>query len=197
MATISQTYDKQGIAIGWQAKIRRKDYPPQNKTFRSKREATAWAIHVESQVLARRDAMEVALAVGKRPIIGYLDDLDADALMSAVMLLRDGKTKDGRPGFVYIALSPALGWKQVKISRTVNIGQRMRDLSRDTGVPEEFNAVYYKKFADAALAETVMHEVFSDRRMNDRREFFHVPVQHAIEALDMLHDALIGGITHR
>ncbi|MBU2857810.1 GIY-YIG nuclease family protein [Acidithiobacillus ferrooxidans] len=145
-------------------------------------------------MLARRDALDVARAVGKRPVIGYLDDLDRDAIMSAVSLLSEGQP--GQPGHVYIALSPALGWKQVKIGRTMNISQRMRDLSRNTGVPEEFSAVYSKRFADVALAESVMHEVFADRRMNDKREFFSVPVQHAIEALDLLHDVMSGGRTH-
>jgi hypothetical protein len=193
MATICATKDRNGNLIGWQAQIRRKGFPLQVKTFRTKRQAQAWATHVESQILARRNALDVARAVGKRPTIGYLDDLDRDAIMSAVSLLNEGK--EGQPGFVYIALSPALGWRQVKIGRTVNLGQRMRDLSRDTGVPEAFSAVYYKRFADAALAEAVMHEVFADRRMNEKREFFHMPVQHAIEALDLLHDVMSGGRT--
>lgn len=194
MATFSQTKDRDGNPIGWQVMIRRKGFPPMYKTFRAKRDAMAWATHAESQILARRDALDVAQSVGRRPIIGYLDDLDRDALMSAVSLLSDSKA--GQPGDVYIALSSALGWRQVKIGRTVNIGQRMRDLSRDTGVPEAFSAVYHKKFADAALAESVMHEVFADRRMNEKREFFAVPVQHAIEALDLLHDVTTGGRTH-
>ncbi|MBU2766138.1 GIY-YIG nuclease family protein [Acidithiobacillus ferrivorans] len=194
MATFSQTKDRDGNPIGWQAMIRRKGFPPMYKTFRAKRDAQAWATHAESQVLARRDALDVARAVGKRSVIGYLDDLDCDALMSAVSLLQDEKV--GQPGHVYIAISPALGWRQVKIGRTINLNQRMRDLSRDTGVPEEFSAVYSKRFANAALAEAVMHEVFGDQRMNDKREFFSVPVQHAIEALDLLHDVMTGGRTH-
>lgn len=194
MASIRQTYDRQGVAIGWQACIRLTGYPSQTKTFRTKREVLVWVAHVESQLLARRDAMDVARAVGKRPVIGYLDDLDVDAIMATVSLLQDGKV--GQPGFVYIALSPALGWRQVKIGRTINIGQRMRDLSRDTGVPESFSAVYYKKFNNAALAEAVMHQVFDDQRMNERREFFAVPVQHVIEALDLLSDVMSGGRTH-
>ncbi|MDR7925926.1 GIY-YIG nuclease family protein [Acidithiobacillus thiooxidans] len=72
----------------------------------------------------------------------------------------------------------------------------MRDLSRNTGVPEEYNAVYYKKFDDATLAESALHTVFDEQRMNDRREFFAVPVQHAIEVLDMLADVMHGGRTH-
>jgi len=179
MASLVPQKNKDGEINGWQAKVRLKGYPQISKVFRKKREAQVWATHVESQLLSRRDALDVAREVGKRPLIGYLDDLDRDALMSAVSLLSDGK--DGQQGYVYIALSPALGWRQVKIGRTVNIRQRMHDLSRNTGVPEEFNAVYYKRFTDADLAEAVMHEVFSDYRMNDKREFFAVPVQHAIE----------------
>ena len=193
MATIRATKDRDGNLIGWQAQIRRKGFPLQVKTFRAKRDAMAWATHVESQILARRDALDVARAVGRRPMIGYLDDLDRDAIMSAVSLLSDGQP--GQPGFVYIALSPALGWRQVKIGRTADLDQRMRDLSRNTGVPQEFSAVYFKKFTDAAMAEAVMHEIFADRRMNEKREFFGVPVQHAIEALDLLHQVMLGGRT--
>lgn len=194
MATVFPQKNIDGKINGWQAKVRLKGQPQTSKVFRTKAEAKQWATHVESQLLARRDAMDVALSVGKRPIIGYLDDLDRDALMAAVSLLRDGK--HGQPGVVYIALSPSLGWRQVKIGRTVNLDQRMRDLSRDTGVPQEFRAVYFKKFPDAALAESVMHQVFSNQRVNDRREFFGVPVQHAIEVLDLLHDVMNGGRTH-
>lgn len=194
MATVFPQRNGDGKINGWQAKVRLKGYPSTSKVFRTKRDAQAWATHVESQLLARRDALDVARAVGKRPTIGYLDDLDRDALMSAVSLLNAGKP--GQPGLVYIALSPALGWRQVKIGRTVNVGQRMRDLSRHTGVPEDFNVVYSKRFVDAARAEAVMHEVFAEQRMNDKREFFSVPVQHAIEALDMLHDVMTGGRTH-
>ena len=194
MATVFPQKNIDGKINGWQAKVRLKGQPQISKVFRTKREALEWSTHVESQLLARRDALDVARAVGKRPLIGYLDDLDVDALMSAVSLLQDDKA--GQPGLVYIALSPALGWRQCKIGRTANIQQRMRDLSRDTGVPQEFSAVYFKKFSNAALAEAVMHEVFSDQRMNHKREFFAVPVQHAIEALDMLCDVMNGGRTH-
>lgn len=196
MATFFPTYDRDNNLIGYQAKVRLKGQPHINKTFRTKREAQEWATHVESQLLARRDALESAQAVGNRPVFGYLDDLDYDAIMSTVALLDDGNRKAGNAGYVYIALSPALGWRQVKIGRTINIDRRMQDLSRDTGVPEAFHAVYYKRFTDAALAEAVMHTVFDGQRMNERREFFSVPVQHAIEALDMLSDVLHGGRTH-
>ncbi|MEB8535243.1 hypothetical protein [Acidithiobacillus ferriphilus] len=51
MATIRNRKDKDGITIGWQAQVSRKGFPLQIKTFRAKRDAQAWANHVESQIL--------------------------------------------------------------------------------------------------------------------------------------------------
>ncbi|MBU2762246.1 site-specific integrase [Acidithiobacillus caldus] len=50
MATISPRLDNQGIRIGWQARIRKKGYPQQVKTFRSKAEAERWAKAVETEM---------------------------------------------------------------------------------------------------------------------------------------------------
>lgn len=50
MATISPRTDDQGIRIGWQARIRKKGFPVQIKTFRIKAEAQAWAKKIESEM---------------------------------------------------------------------------------------------------------------------------------------------------
>lgn len=50
MATISPRADDQGIRIGWQARIRKKGFPVQVKTFRVKAEAQAWAKKIESEM---------------------------------------------------------------------------------------------------------------------------------------------------
>lgn len=50
MAGFYEQKDQDGITIGWQAKIRRKGYPPQTKVFRAKREAEAWARSIESEM---------------------------------------------------------------------------------------------------------------------------------------------------
>ena len=50
MASITQSYDRQGEHIGWQAAIRKKGYPAQYKTFRTKKEAEAWAIITEAEM---------------------------------------------------------------------------------------------------------------------------------------------------
>jgi integrase len=50
MATINSREDQDGITIGWQAIVRKKGYPSQTKTFRTKRDAEAWARTIESEM---------------------------------------------------------------------------------------------------------------------------------------------------
>lgn len=51
MATIRSREDQDGITIGWQAQIKRKGFPLQVKTFRTKAEATQWATVTESEMM--------------------------------------------------------------------------------------------------------------------------------------------------
>ena len=51
MATIRSREDRDGITIGWQAQIKRKGFPLQVKTFRTKAEATQWATVTESEMM--------------------------------------------------------------------------------------------------------------------------------------------------
>ncbi len=50
MATISSRLDADENIIGWQARVRKKGYPQQIKTFRSKTNAEGWARKVESEM---------------------------------------------------------------------------------------------------------------------------------------------------
>lgn len=51
MASILPRRDADGTIIGWQTVIRKKGYPTQTKTFRSKREAEDWAKVIESEMV--------------------------------------------------------------------------------------------------------------------------------------------------
>jgi hypothetical protein len=51
MASITPSYDREGEHIGWQVAVRKKGYPPQYKTFRTRKEAEAWAAVVESEMV--------------------------------------------------------------------------------------------------------------------------------------------------
>ncbi len=48
MATIAERRNREGGLIGWQAKVRRRGYPPQSKTFERKTDAQRWATEVEA-----------------------------------------------------------------------------------------------------------------------------------------------------
>jgi hypothetical protein len=51
MATIRSREDQDGFTIGWQAQIKRKGFPLQVKTFRTKAEAKEWAAVTESEMM--------------------------------------------------------------------------------------------------------------------------------------------------
>lgn len=51
MATISPRFDDQGVRIGWQVRIRKRGYPQQVRTFRTKAEAEAWSRVVEAEMV--------------------------------------------------------------------------------------------------------------------------------------------------
>ena len=67
MATISPRFDDQNVRIGWQVRIRKRGYPQQVKTFRTKSEAEAWAKVTESEMVRgvfqdRREAESTTLS---------------------------------------------------------------------------------------------------------------------------------------
>ncbi len=51
MASITPSYDRDGEHIGWQVAVRRKGYPAQYKTFRTRKEGEAWASVTESEMV--------------------------------------------------------------------------------------------------------------------------------------------------
>jgi len=61
-------------------------------------------------------------------------------------------------GFVYILLNPAFP-RQVKIGRTARDPQkRANELSRQTGVPDDFIVLYEEIVSDAERVETLLHK---------------------------------------
>jgi len=67
MATINPRVDQDKNVIGWQAIIRKRGFPSQTKTFRTKRDAESWAKITESEMvrgvfIQRNDAERTLLA---------------------------------------------------------------------------------------------------------------------------------------
>lgn len=86
-------------------------------------------------------------------------------------------------GFVYILINPAFA-KHVKIGRTARDPQkRASELSRQTGVPDDFIVLYDVLVADAPRVESLLHERFAQYRHRRNKEFFCLPPKDAIIAL--------------
>jgi integrase len=50
VASITPSYDREGEHIGWKASVRKRGFPPQYRTFRTRKEAEAWAVVIESEM---------------------------------------------------------------------------------------------------------------------------------------------------
>jgi hypothetical protein len=51
MASVTPSYDRDGEHIGWQVAVRKRGFPAQYKTFRTKAEAMGWAAVTESEMV--------------------------------------------------------------------------------------------------------------------------------------------------
>ncbi len=92
----------------------------------------------------------------------------------------------GRIGFIYALQNPSF-------SHVLKLGctrkhplSRAKELSASTGVPEDYKLVYYLSFGDCFLAESLIHDHFATRRINESREFFEVGITEAISFIETL-----------
>ncbi len=86
---------------------------------------------------------------------------------------------------IYILINEAMpGY--VKIGRTsINLAQRVRDLSVSTSVPLPFTVFYACKVNDANFVEHQLHDAFDNNRVNPRREFFKIAPERVVAALKL------------
>jgi len=86
-------------------------------------------------------------------------------------------------GSVYILLNPLFP-RLVKIGRTNReVRKRAVELSRQTGVPEDFVILYDEVVSDVEEVERRLHERFQEYRTKSNKEFFQLPPRDAIKAL--------------
>jgi len=73
----------------------------------------------------------------------------------------------------------------VKIGRTNrSIEQRIKELD-NTSVPLPFQCFYAAEVINAALVESRVHKIFSDKRLRGNREFFRVDPDQAVQAIKL------------
>ncbi|CAM4136905.1 GIY-YIG nuclease family protein [Roseateles saccharophilus] len=74
----------------------------------------------------------------------------------------------------------------VKIGRTSDdVSTRVANLSAATGVPLPFECYFAAEVKDCAKLEKVLHQLFSENRVNPRREFFKVEPERVILAISI------------
>ena len=72
---------------------------------------------------------------------------------------------------IYILINEAM-FGYIKIGKTADLAQRVKDLSRASGVPLPFEVFYAAEVDDADFVEKQIHEAFGRTRVAQNREFF-------------------------
>jgi len=83
------------------------------------------------------------------------------------------------PGYVYIALNPEYAGR-VKIGKTDDtIENRMKSLTRHSGVLGQFSCYYSVKVENPKYVEDLLHALFDEYRYQGNREFFSITPEKA------------------
>ena len=89
-------------------------------------------------------------------------------------------------GFVYVLINEFMPGI-VKIGSTErNIKERINELSSTTGVPMPFTLKHYLMCENPVEIECLIHENFSQYRVNDKREFFKIPYESVISYMNTI-----------
>lgn len=92
-----------------------------------------------------------------------------------------------RAGYVYILTNPALPAHYLKIGKTTRDPYiRAGEISRHTGVPVEYDVAFSIWTSDCHQLEKNIHRYLDKQRINQRREFFALPLTEAIDLLSQL-----------
>jgi hypothetical protein len=83
------------------------------------------------------------------------------------------------PGYIYIAINKDMPYV-IKIGFTTNVDKRMVELSRATGVPDDFISIWLKEAPCIEIAEDAIHYLLREYRVkNKSKEFFRITVKEA------------------
>jgi hypothetical protein len=94
-------------------------------------------------------------------------------------------------GYIYILFNQSFRNDFYKIGKTTRTPeQRAQELSSATGVPEVFEVLYKRKVADCDWAKQLVHERLEIYRTSTSRDFFEVPSEIAIYAIEEVANAV-------
>lgn len=78
-----------------------------------------------------------------------------------------------KSGVVYCLVNPSFKENWIKIGRTINMEERLRSLN-NTSVPLPFEVFSIIKTSDMFSMEQFVHEEFTEKRINEKREYFNI-----------------------
>lgn len=88
-------------------------------------------------------------------------------------------------GILYVLTNPVMPGL-VKIGCTTGrVEDRIRDISAPTGVPVAFQCHFAAQVSDVIAKERTLHQLFSDKRINPKREFFEIAPEKVVLAIRM------------
>ena len=83
-----------------------------------------------------------------------------------------------QPGYIYILHNPSLRDDYLKIGITTRTAEeRAAELSKGTRVAQPYVVVYKKWVMNPNKAEAKIHAHFDRYRVNEKREFFRLPLR--------------------
>ncbi|MFC8789684.1 GIY-YIG nuclease family protein [Streptomyces cinereoruber] len=86
-------------------------------------------------------------------------------------------------GVIYILANPVIPGV-VKIGRTARrVTERVREISRPTGVPVDYEVIYDQLVNDAHAAEKEIHALLRPSRINEQKEFFQISIRESIRVV--------------
>lgn len=88
------------------------------------------------------------------------------------------------PNIVYILTNEAMPGL-VKIGFTSNLEDRLRELSSATNIPLPFECFFAAEVDDNKKLERILHQIFSENRVNPKREFFRVDPEKVFLAISI------------
>lgn len=89
------------------------------------------------------------------------------------------------PEIVYLLTNPTMP-DLVKIGRTKDLEERLRQLSTHSGVPVPFECFFACEVQDSVKVERALHDAFGDHRINPKREFFRLNPDRAVAILELV-----------
>ena len=90
------------------------------------------------------------------------------------------------PQIVYVLTNEAMpGIVKIGMTEADTVEARMAQLNAHSGVPLPFECYFAAEVQACRRIESILHQLFSEQRINPRREFFHVDPEKVVLAISI------------